>query len=65
MILGLGTGELKGAAGVKTAKLCVEQDQIGKLLSAASACFRVRSLEGSSNWTPRGMLASSKNFEVL
>ena len=26
-----GTGGLNGAAGVKTAKLCVEQDQIGKV----------------------------------
>ena len=26
----LETGDLRGAAGVKTAKLCVEQDQIGK-----------------------------------
>ena len=31
-----GTGDIWGAAGVKTAKLCVEQDQIGKRLSAAS-----------------------------
>lgn len=30
LILGLGTGELRGAAGVKTAKLCMEQDQIGR-----------------------------------
>ena len=27
------TGDFEGAAGVKTAKLCVEQDQIGKRLS--------------------------------
>ncbi len=25
-----GTGDLKGAAGVKTAKLCTEQEQIGE-----------------------------------
>ena len=30
MSLKLGTGSYRGAAGVKTAKLCVEQDQIGK-----------------------------------
>jgi len=30
LILLSGTGDFKGAAGVKTAKLCVEQDQIGK-----------------------------------
>lgn len=31
MILESGTGDSRGADGVKTAKLCVEQDQIGKL----------------------------------
>ena len=31
-----GTGDIWGAAGVKTAKLCVEQDQIGERLCAAS-----------------------------
>ena len=30
MISKSGTGDFKGAAGVKTAKLCVKQDQIGK-----------------------------------
>jgi hypothetical protein len=30
-----GTGSLRGAAGVKTAKLCVEQDQIGEFISSA------------------------------
>lgn len=30
LILDLGTGRFRGAAGVKTAKLCMEQDQIGK-----------------------------------
>jgi hypothetical protein len=30
-----GTGEIRGAAGVKTAKLCAEQDQIGELHGAA------------------------------
>ena len=33
MITDLGTGEFVGAAGVKTAKLCMEQDQIGERLS--------------------------------
>ena len=36
-----GTGGLRGAAGVKTAKLCVKQDQIGKRLSVAAQSFRV------------------------
>lgn len=36
LILKMGTGVFKGAAGVKTAKLCAEQDQIGKRLNAAS-----------------------------
>lgn len=30
MISRPGTGDLEGTKGVKTAKLCVEQDQIGK-----------------------------------
>ena len=30
LILRAGTGAFRGAAGVKTAKLCVEQDQIGR-----------------------------------
>jgi len=30
MIQSLGTGRLWGIAGVKTAKLCTEQDQIGR-----------------------------------
>ena len=33
MILDPGTGRFRGAAGVKTAKLCREQDQIGKQFS--------------------------------
>lgn len=41
MIFFSGTGEMKGAAGVKTAKLCVKQDQIGKQLSVAARSFRV------------------------
>ena len=41
MIFFSGTGEMKGAAGVKTAKLCVKQDQIGKRLSVAAQSFRV------------------------
>lgn len=50
-----GTGEFWGAAGVKTAKLCAEQDQIGKRLSTASTKFPGRLLEGESNFLPRGM----------
>ncbi len=34
MILEPGTGSFKGAKRVKTAKLCVEQDQIGKHANA-------------------------------
>jgi len=34
-----GAGGFWGAAGVKTAKLCRKQDQIGKRLSAASVKF--------------------------
>lgn len=30
LILVSGTGEIRGVGGVKTAKLCVKQDQIGK-----------------------------------
>ena len=33
MISKAGTGAFEGAAGVKTAKLCVEQDQIGTLMT--------------------------------
>ena len=47
------TGDLLGAAGVKTAKLCAEQGQIGKRKSAASAKFPGRSLKGVSNVTLR------------
>ena len=46
LILETGTGVFRGAAGVKTAKLCVKQDQIGERLSVPTLCFRVRSLEG-------------------
>ena len=35
LILIPGTGGFRGAAGVKTAKLCVKQDQIGERLSVA------------------------------
>lgn len=54
----LGTGSLGGAAGVKAAKLCAEQDQIGRRLSAARMKSSGRSLEGPSNGSPRGMAAS-------
>lgn len=51
------TGDLLGAAGVKTAKLCAEQDQIGKRLSAASAKLSGRLHKGYSNRALRGMTA--------
>ena len=40
LILETGTGVFRGAAGVKTAKLCVEQDQIGRraLTSVKAKC---------------------------
>ena len=41
LILAPGTGGALGAAGVKTAKLYVKQDQIGKRLSVAAQSFRV------------------------
>ncbi len=53
-----GTGDPRGAAGVKTAKLCAEQDQIGKRLNAASIKFPGRSLKGISNDSLRGMITS-------
>ncbi len=51
-----GTGGFEGAAGVKTAKLCVEQDQIGELNAWSGQGFRVRSLEGGGNIAPREMI---------
>lgn len=62
MIHKAGTGASWGAAGVKTAKLCAEQDQIGEQLSVAHVCFRVRSLEPSSNCGPRGMIITGPMF---
>ncbi len=53
-----GTGDPRGAAGVKTAKLCAEQDQIGKRLNAASIKFPGRSLKGISNGSLRGMITT-------
>ena len=47
MILRLGTGSLRGVAGVKTAKLCAKQDQIGKGLSVPARTFRVDRLRVS------------------
>ncbi len=47
MILSPGTGGEWGAAGVKAAKLCVKQDQIGKRLSVAARSFRVDRLRPS------------------
>ena len=37
-----GTGSLWGAGGVKTAKLCVEQDQIGELRADVKLDSKVR-----------------------
>lgn len=51
-----GTGRLRGAAGVKTAKLCVEQDQIGKQVGVAR-----RRRHAASMGLP-GKIA--RNFEV-
>ena len=39
MILFSGTGELRGAGGVKTAKLDVKQDQIGNPSECKFKCF--------------------------
>ncbi len=50
-----GTGGHEGVAGVKTAKLCAEQDQIGSRLSGTPMKTSGRSLEGHSNVLPRGM----------
>jgi|GEM_PF-1625509 hypothetical protein len=58
LILFSGTGDQRGAAGVKTVKLYREQDQIGGLLSVARACPRVRSLEVLGNQDPREMTIS-------
>ena len=55
MILESETGDSWGAGGVKTAKLCVEQDQIGKHY-AWSALLSGRLLEAISNDGPRGMI---------
>ncbi len=43
--LKVGTGAFRGAAGVKAAKLCAEQDQIGARLSTTSVRCSGRSLE--------------------
>ncbi len=58
-----GTGGFRGAAGVKAAKLCREQDQIGRLFFVRkferevwpARGLRVRSLEVLSNVDPREM----------
>ncbi len=63
-----GNGRIRGAAGVKTAKLCAEQDQIGgqriskrgnTTRNAIGAQPRLsgRLLEVVSNGDPRGMIA--------
>jgi hypothetical protein len=56
--LELEMGGFRGAAGVKTAKLCAEQDQIGRRLSAARTKSSGRSLEGFGNKPPRGMMVT-------
>lgn len=69
MSLRLGTGDLRGAAGVKTAKLCTEQDQIGRHVRLRKQSnlaievrpargLRVRSLEVKSNFNPRGIIVA-------
>lgn len=49
LIFSSGTGDVKGVAGVKTVKLCAEQEQIGKRLNAASIKFSGCSLKEFSN----------------
>ena len=61
MILNLGTGRFKEAAGVKTAKLYVEQNQIGKRLSAASTRLSGRLHKDISNGVLRGMTVEALN----
>jgi hypothetical protein len=57
-----GTGAFRGANGVKAAKLCTEQDQIGEQLQGRLArSFRVRSLELVSNGEPRGMVVETES----
>ncbi len=56
MILRSGTGDLRGAVGVKTAKLCAKQGQIGKRYECGSHQFSGRLLEVKGNFNPRGMM---------
>ena len=66
MIHEVGTGTLWGAAGVKTAKLCVEQDQIGRHRKHVPVqSFRVGSLEIESNFNPRGMIIDQRQSRVV
>ena len=51
-----GTGDSWGADGVKTAKLCAEQDQIGKHYGVVRTLLPGRLLEAVSNGGPRGMI---------
>lgn len=60
-----GTGAGWGAAGVKTAKLCAEQDQIGRRIVRPAHDLRVGSLEGLSNQSPRGMMTTKKGLGSL
>lgn len=59
------TGDSQGAAGVKTAKLCAEQDQIGRQKSAASAKSSGRLHKGDSNIALRGMTALRAKRHLL
>ena len=58
LILKSGTGDFRGADGVKTAKLCAEQDQIGKHHGVVRTLLPGRLLEVVSNGDPRGMIIS-------
>lgn len=63
MIPKSGTGDFRGAAGVKTAKLCIKQDQIGRPRKRSQRRgLRVRSLEGASNCSPRGIIIKEKQI---
>lgn len=60
LILGSETGDPRGADGVKTAKLCAEQGQIGKHYGVVRTLLPGRLLEVVSNSDPRGMIIISQ-----